>query len=74
MVEAERVSETLGSCPELTGLVAREDFIALKLPDVSSKFRVPDMLVFNIQNLCVCFTWFQINFTFPAYVVHELQA
>jgi hypothetical protein len=27
LMEAERVSETLGFCPELTRLVAREDFI-----------------------------------------------
>jgi hypothetical protein len=29
MMEAEMVSETLGSCPQLTGLVAREDFIEI---------------------------------------------
>jgi hypothetical protein len=27
MMEADKISETLGSCPELTGLVAREDVI-----------------------------------------------
>jgi hypothetical protein len=27
MIEAEKASETLGFCPELTQLVAREDFI-----------------------------------------------
>jgi hypothetical protein len=29
-LEAERVSEALGSCPQLTWLVAREDFIYVK--------------------------------------------
>jgi hypothetical protein len=29
MMEAEKVSETLGFCPELTRLVPREDFIEI---------------------------------------------
>jgi hypothetical protein len=38
ITEAEKVSETLGSCPELTRLVAREDFVSLVTVKASSLY------------------------------------
>jgi hypothetical protein len=62
MMEAEMASETLGFCPQLTRLVARENFISFKTIYRSSVLSTCPFLRFrkldnNADNLLRLWSW-----------------